>query len=86
MFASLYLQGLAFKWFNTFLQDSLNNYPQDKNNITNIITQNFSHFKEQMQQVFEDFEEKHTAERKVQVLRQTSSAAKYASKFQKLTV
>ena len=44
--------------------------------------QNFSRFKEWMWQVFEDFDEKYTAERKMQVSRQISSAAKYAFKFQ----
>ena len=34
-----------------------------------------------MQQVFRDFDEKHTAERKMQVLQQTYLAAKYTFKF-----
>ena len=35
-----------------------------------------------MQQVVKDFDKEHTAERKMQVLQQTGSAAEYASKFQ----
>ena len=65
LFASLYLQELAFKWFNTFLQDFLNNDLEDRDNATNVITQNFSRFKEQMQQVFRDFDKEYTAERKM---------------------
>ena len=82
LFAGLYLQGPAFKWFNTFLQDFLNNDPKDKDNASNVIIQNFFCFKKQMQTVFEDFHKKHIAERKIQVLQQTGSAAEYAFKFQ----
>ena len=81
LFTSLYLQGLAFEWFNTFLYDFLKNDPKDRDDDINIIVQNFSHFKKQMRQVIEDFDKKHAAERKMQVLRQTGSAAKYKSKF-----
>ena len=46
LFAGSYLQELAFEWFNTFLQDFLNNDFENKDNATNAITQNFSRFKE----------------------------------------
>ena len=62
-------------------QDFLNNEPKNRDDATNIITQNFLRFKEQMQQVFEDFDKEHTAERKMQVLRQTGLTAEYVSKF-----
>ena len=39
-----------------------------------------------MQQVFEEFDKKHTAKHKMQVLRQTGSATEYASKFQQYEV
>ena len=81
LFAGLYLQEPALNWFNTFFQNFLNNDPKNRDNATNVILQNFSHFKEQMRQVFGDFDEKHTAERKMQVLRQTGSTAEYMSKF-----
>ena len=86
LFAGSYLQGLVFEWFNTFLQDFLNNDPKDKNNATNVIIQNFSHFRKWMQQVFRNFDKKHTAEHKMQVLQQTSSAAEYTPKFQQYAV
>ena len=68
------LSGLSEQW------------PEDKNNTTNVITQNFLHFNKRMQQVFGDFDEKHIAERKMQVLQQTGSATEYASKFQEYAV
>ena len=68
LFASFSLRGPAFKWFNTFFQDFLNNDRKDKDNATNVITQNFSRFKERMQQVFGDFDKEHTAECKMEVL------------------
>ena len=82
LFAGLYLQRPAFEYFNTFLQDFLNNDSKDRNNTINVITQNFSHFKERMRQLFDDFDKEHTIEHKMQVPRQTGSAAKYSSKFQ----
>ena len=48
------------------------------------VTQNYSNFKNKLRQVFGDFDKKHSAERRMQSLRQTESAANYASKFQQL--
>ena len=84
LFASTYLRGLAFKWFNSFLMDFLNNKPDKRDDNTVEVTQNYSNFKNKLKQNFSDFDEKHLAERKMQSLRQTGSAANYASKFQQL--
>ena len=81
-FASTYLKGPAFKWFNLFLMDFLNNEPDKRDNDIIKVTQNYSNFKNKLRQVFGDFDEKHLAERRMQSLRQTGSAANYASKFQ----
>ena len=86
LFTGLYLRGPAFEWFNTFFQNFLNNNPKNKNDTINVITQNFLHLKERMQQVFEDFDKEHTTKRKMQVLQQTGLAAEYAFKFQQYTV
>ena len=84
LFASTYLRGSAFKWFNSFLTDFLNNEPHKKDNNTIEVTQNHSNFKNKLRQVFGDFDEEHLAERRMQSLRQTGSAANYVSKFQQL--
>ena len=63
LFDGLYLRRPAFEWLNTFLQDFLNNDPKNKDDVTNIIMQKFSRFKERMRQVFRNFDKKHTAER-----------------------
>ena len=85
LFASTYLRGSAFKWFNSFLTDFLNNEPDerdDNNDNTVEVTQNYSNIKNKLRQV--DFDKEHLAERRMQSLRQTGSAADYASKFQQL--
>ena len=48
------------------------------------VTQNYSNFKIRLRQVFCYFDKEHLAERRMQSLRQTGSAADYASKFQQL--
>ena len=84
LFASTYLRGPAFEWFNSFLMGFLNNEPDKRDNDTVEVTQNYSNFKNKLRQVFDNFDEKHLAERKMQSLQQTGSAANYASKFQQL--
>ena len=84
LFASTYLGSQAFEWFNSFLTDFLNNKPDKKNDDTIEVTQSYSNFKNKLRIVFGDFDKEHLAERKMQSLRQTGSAANYASKFQQL--
>ena len=84
LFASTYLRGPAFKWFNSFLTDLLNIKPDKKDNDMVEVTQNYSNFKNKLRQVFGNFDKEHLAERRMQSLRQTGSAANYASKFQQL--
>ena len=84
LFASTYLRGPAFKWFNSFLTDFLNNEPDKRDDDTIKVTQNYSNFKNKLRQVFGNFDKKHLAERRMQSLQQTGSAADYASKFQQL--
>ena len=84
LFASTYLSGLAFEWFNSFLTDFLNNKPDKRDDNTIEVTQNYLNFKNKLQKVFGNFDEEHLAERRMQSLQQTGSAANYASKFQQL--
>ena len=84
LFASTYLKGPAFKWFNSFLTDFLNNKHDERDNDRVEVTQNYSNFKIKLRKVFGNFDKKHSAKRRMQSLRQTGSAANYASKFQQL--
>ena len=84
LFGSTYLRGPAFEWFNSFLTDFLNNKPDERDDDTIEVTQNHLNFKNKLRQVFGDFDEEHLAERRMQSLQQTGSAADYASKFQQL--
>ena len=84
LFASTYLRGPAFEWFNSFLTDFLNNKPDKRDNNTIEVTQNYLNFKNKLRQVFGNFDKEHSAERRMQSLRQTGSAINYASKFQQL--
>ena len=84
LFASTYLRGPAFEWFNSFLTDFLNNEPDKRDDNTVVVTQNYSNFKNKLRQVFGNFDKEHLAERKMHSLRQTGSTADYASKFQQL--
>ena len=84
LFASTYLRGPAFKWFNSFLTDFLNNEPDKRDDNTIEVTQNYLNFKNKLRQVFGDFDKEHLAECRMQLLWQTGSAANYASKFQQL--
>ena len=84
LFASTYLRGPALEWFNSFLTDFLNNKPDKRDDDTIEVTQNYSNFKNKLRQVFGNFNEEHLAERRMQSLRQTRSAANYASRFQQL--
>ena len=84
LFASTYLRGPAFKWFNSFLTDFLNNKPDKRDDNTVEVTQNYSNFKNKLRQVFGDFDREHSAECRMQSLWQTRFAADYASKFQQL--
>ena len=62
----------------------MNNEPDKKDDDTIEVTQNYSNFKNKLRQVFGDFDKEHLAERRMQSLWQTGSAANYASKFQQL--
>ena len=84
LFASIYLRGPAFEWFNSFLTDFLNNEPDKKDDDIIEVTQNYSNFKNKLRQVFGNFDKEHSAKLRMQSLRQTGFAADYASKFQQL--
>ena len=62
----------------------MNNKSDKRDDNTIKVTQNYPNFKNKLRQVFDDYDKEHLAERRMQSLRQTGSAADYASKFQQL--
>ena len=68
LFASTYLQGPAFNWFNSFFCNFLENTPKDRDNDINKITQSYAKFKKKLVQTFGDFDEEHAIEQKMQSL------------------
>ena len=68
LFASSYLQGLAFNWFNSFFGNFLINIPEDQDNDTYEIKQSYAKLKKKLVQTFKDFDKEHMAERKMQAL------------------
>ena len=62
----------------------MNNKLDKKDNNTVEVTQNYLNFKIKLRRVFGNFDKEHSTERRMQSLRQTGSAADYASKFQQL--
>lgn len=82
LFASTYLRGPAFDWFNIYLRDFMDNDDDNQEDETKELIHNYTKFQRQMNRVFGDVDEERTAERRLQALRQTGSAAEYAAKFQ----
>jgi len=83
MFASTYLRDGAFRWFEPYLNDYLD---ESKPNMaeTDRMFATFTYFEEKIKQVFGNVDEERTAARDLQLLKQTGSATKYSSDFQQL--
>ncbi len=84
LYSITFLRGAAFDWANVFLRDFLDNMDRtERRNETNEVMESWIKFKERLQQTFGDIDEERTAERRLQSLRQTGSAADYAAQFQR---
>jgi len=82
LFASTYLRGGAFEWFEPFVTDYVENDEDDREADTVAIFDSWEAFKERIKMVYGDVDETRTAERQLHRLRQTSSANKYVAEFQ----
>jgi hypothetical protein len=84
LFATTYLRGPAFEWMEVFLSDFMKN--KMKLSEAEIETQEMFHsyatFQEKIKRVFGNADEKRDAERRIEGLSQSTSAAHYASEFQ----
>ena len=85
-FASMYLRGDAFDWFEPIVKDQMQNTKSEREDQTNEIFSDFSKFKEEIKVVFGAIDEQRTAEREIFHLRQKGAAATYAAAFQALAV
>jgi hypothetical protein len=79
------LKGSALDWFEPTLRDYSENAEADREDGTNRVFGSFSHFAEDLQKTFGNPDEKRSAERKLEILKQKGSASEYASKFRQVT-
>ena len=83
LYASSYLKGSAFDWFETYIRDFLDHQDQPTlmEEETRTIFNNYSEFVSKIKINFGDIDEERTAERHLQALTQKGSAANYAAEF-----
>jgi hypothetical protein len=81
-YAASRLEGKALRWFEPTLKDYLEHEDEDdREEFTQEVFKKYTKFEEEIRKVFGDTDEKlHTQERLAR-LRQTKSAANYATKF-----
>lgn len=84
VYASTYLRGAAFDWFEPYLVDFLNNPESRRTPRTQEIFQRFHSFQLAIEQVYGDVDTVKEATRDLQGLRQQGSVADYTSKFHQL--
>ncbi|GCB18984.1 protein LDOC1 [Aspergillus awamori] len=80
-FASTYLNGTAFNWFEPYIRDYQEKPVGEQDDDTKRIFASYARFKERLEQTFGDIDAARNAERKLWRLKQTGSASKYASEF-----
>jgi hypothetical protein len=85
VYASTYLRGAAFDWFEPYLKEFLGTPEEHRTPRTQEIFQRFSSFQLAIEQVYGDVDTVKEAERDLQNLRQQGSATDYASKFHQLS-
>ena len=79
IYASSYLRDVAFAWFQPFLDTIDHEKP-------NAMLESFVCFSNALQEAFGDPDRKRTAENKLTLLRQVTSAATYSAEFKRLAV
>ena len=84
LFASTYLTGPAFDWFEPILRDYQENQPDRQDDNTQAIFASYAEFKKQLEGTFGDIDATRNAERKLWRLRQHGSASKLVSEFQQI--
>jgi Retrotransposon gag protein len=85
MFATTYFRDGAFDWFEPYLTDHLENSAEDRKTETKNLFSSYKHWRNSIHKVYGGVDEKRTAERHIQKLRQTASATEHALKFQQIS-
>ncbi|KAI9035401.1 uncharacterized protein KD926_003523 [Aspergillus affinis] len=83
-FASTYLTGPAFDWFEPYIRDYQEQPVDKQDDDTKEIFASYDDFKRRLQGTFGDIDATRNAERKLWRLRQTGSVSKLASDFQQI--
>lgn len=79
------LKGSALDWFEPTLRDYSDNTYDDRDDATNRIFNSFTVFADDLKKTFGNPDEKRSAERKLETLKQKGSASEYASRFRQIT-
>ena len=84
LFATSYLTGPAFDWFEPIIRNYQDYQYERQNRDTRDIFSDFGQFKKYLQETFGDIDGTQNTERKFWQIRQTGSAARTASEFQQI--
>lgn len=84
LFATTYLTGPAFDWFEPFVRDYQEHTEKLRDDETKAIFASYAEFKKRLERTFGDIDKERNAERQLWRLRQTGSVGEYASRFQQI--
>ena len=84
LFASTYLTGFAFDWFEPTLCDYQEHMHQTQDDNTQAVFGSYQEFKKQLEDTFEDIDSTWNTTWKLWQLQQTGSASQLVSEFQQL--
>ena len=76
------LKGPAFDWIQVYVDDYMQHQANAKRETMDIID-NWAEFRSQLESMFGDIDEEHTAERSLQQLKQKGPASRYAADFRR---
>lgn len=84
IFVSTYLRGQAWDWFEPHIRDYYGKPSDEWSATTTDVFADYRNFRQHLERTFGDIDAAQTAERKLQRIRQHSSASAYASEFQQI--
>jgi transposase InsO family protein len=84
LFATTYLTGPAFDWFEPFVRDYQEHTEDLQDDETKDIFASYAKFKKRLEGTFGDVDKARNAERQLWRLKQVGSVGDYASKFQQI--
>ncbi|KAF7139709.1 hypothetical protein CNMCM5793_007503 [Aspergillus hiratsukae] len=84
LFATTYLTGPAFDWFEPFVRDYQEHTEDLQDEETKVMFASYAEFKKRLEGTFGDIDKSRNAERQLWRLKQTGSVSKLASEFQQI--